>query len=90
MPCGLMDFGIPITLNDGTVLGNVVGGQILPENPDDDKFRSVARELGINEDAYIEALHKVGVKSKSRSKRLHSCWGRDQHVCTCLLSRVSE
>ena len=60
---GLMDFGIPITLNDGTVLGNVIGGQILPENPDDDKFRSVARELGINEDAYIEALHKVGVKS---------------------------
>ena len=55
---GLMDFGIPITLNDGTVLGN--------ENPDDDKFRSVARELGINEDAYIEALHKVGVKSKEQ------------------------
>ena len=61
-----MDFGIPITLNDGTVLGNVIGGQILPENPDDDKFRSVARELGINEDAYIEALHKVGVKSKEQ------------------------
>ena len=61
-----MDFGIPITLNDGTVLGSVIGGQILPENPDDDKFRSVARELGINEDAYIEALHKVGVKSKEQ------------------------
>lgn len=65
---GLMDFGIPITLNDGTVLGSVIGGQILPENPDDDKFRSVARELGINEDAYIEALHKVGVKSKEQIK----------------------
>ena len=63
-----MDFGIPITLNDGTVLGSVIGGQILPENPDDDKFRSVARELGINEDAYIEALHKVGVKSKEQIK----------------------
>lgn len=40
----------------------------ITENPDDDKFRSVARELGINEDAYIEALHKVGVKSKEQIK----------------------
>ena len=27
---GLMDFGIPITLQDGTVLGSVSGGQVLP------------------------------------------------------------
>ena len=30
-PChaGLIDFGIPITLDDGTVLGSVIGGQVL-------------------------------------------------------------
>lgn len=61
---GLVDFGIPITLKDGTVLGSVIGGQVLPENPDDDKFREVARELGIDEDLYIEALHKVNVKTQ--------------------------
>lgn len=61
---GLVDFGIPITLNDGTVLGSVIGGQVLPENPDDEIFRKTAKELGINEDAYIEALHKVNVKSR--------------------------
>ena len=35
-PChaGLVDFGIPITLDDGTVLGSIIGGQVLPENPD--------------------------------------------------------
>ena len=46
-PChaGLMDFGIPITLDDGTVLGSVIGGQVLPEEPDEDKFRQIAREL---------------------------------------------
>ncbi len=65
-PChaGLVDFGIPITLNDGTVLGSVIGGQVLPENPDDEKFRATARELGIDEDEYIEALHKVNVKTR--------------------------
>lgn len=61
---GLVDFGIPITLNDGTVLGSVIGGQVLPENPDDEKFRQTARELGINEDTYIEALHKVNVRTR--------------------------
>ncbi len=64
-PChaGLVDFGIPITLDDGTVLGSVIGGQVLPENPDEDKFRATARELNIDEDEYIEALHKVNVKT---------------------------
>ena len=61
---GLMDFGIPITLNDGTVLGSVIGGQVLPENPDEEQFRAIARELHIDEDAYINALHKVSVKTK--------------------------
>lgn len=65
-PChaGLMDFGIPITLEDGTVLGSVIGGQVLPEHPDEEKFRNTAKELGINEDKYIEALKKVTIKSK--------------------------
>lgn len=67
-PChaGLVDFGIPITLDDGTVLGSIIGGQVLPENPDDEKFRQVARELSIDEDKYIEALHKVNVKTQEQ------------------------
>lgn len=65
-PChaGLVDFGMPITLDDGTVLGSIIGGQVLPENPDENKFRQTARELGIDEDKYIDALHKVNVKTK--------------------------
>lgn len=67
-PChaGLMDFGIPITLDDGTVLGSIIGGQVLPESPDEEKFRETARELSIDEDKYIEALRKVSVKTKEQ------------------------
>lgn len=61
---GLMDFGIPITLADGTVLGSIIGGQVLPETPLDSTFRQTARELSIPEDAYIDALHRVTIKSK--------------------------
>ncbi len=61
---GLVDFGIPITLEDGTVLGSVIGGQVLPEQPDEEKFRATARELGIDEDTYIRALQKVKIKTR--------------------------
>jgi len=63
---GLVDFGIPIKLEDGTVLGSVIGGQVLPENPDEEKFRRTARELSIDEDTYIEALRKVNVRSRQQ------------------------
>ena len=67
-PChaGLVDFGIPITLDDGTVLGSIIGGQVLPENPDEEKFRGVARELGVDENKYIAALKKVNVKTREQ------------------------
>ena len=63
---GLVDFSIPISLEDGTLLGSVIGGQVLPEDPDEDKFRATARELGINEDRYIDALNRVNVRTKEQ------------------------
>lgn len=60
---GLIDFGIDLVVN-GQKLGSVIGGQVLPENPDEDKFRQVARELGVDEDTYIRALKQVNVKTE--------------------------
>ena len=61
---GLVDFGIPLVV-EGQTLGSVIGGQVLPENPDEEKFRQVAREIGVDEDEYIKALHKVNVRSEA-------------------------
>lgn len=61
---GLIDFGIPLVVN-GQTLGSVIGGQVLPEDPDEEKFRQVAREIGVDEDQYIKALHKVNVRSEA-------------------------
>jgi signal transduction histidine kinase/AmiR/NasT family two-component response regulator len=61
---GLVDFAAPITLEDGTLLGSIVGGQVLPECPDEAQFRATARELGIDEDVYINALRKVNIRSR--------------------------
>lgn len=62
---GLMDFSVDILLN-GEKVGAMIGGQVLPNEPDDEQFRATAEELGINPDAYIRALHKVPVSTESR------------------------
>lgn len=60
---GLMDFSIDIIV-EGEKLGAVIGGQVLPSEPDEDKFRKTAEELRINPDKYIEALRKVPIRSE--------------------------
>lgn len=65
---GLIDFGIDLTVN-GEKVGSVIGGQVLPANPDEEKFRQVAREIGVNEDRYINALHNVNIRSE---KAIHA------------------
>ena len=57
---GLMDFGVPIMV-DGEQVGSVLGGQVLPVKPDEEKFRKIALELGIDPDKYIEALRKIKI-----------------------------
>lgn len=58
---GLMDFSIDIILN-GEKLGKMIGGQVLPQEPDEDKFTSIAQELGIDPAQYIRAVKKVPVR----------------------------
>ncbi len=58
---GLMDFSIDIILN-GEKLGSVIGGQVLPDAPDEDKFTAIAEELQIDPKAYINAVKKVPVR----------------------------
>lgn len=60
---GLVDFGIDLVVN-GEKLGSVIGGQVLPSNPDEAYFRKVAKEIGVNEDNYIRALQKVNIKTE--------------------------
>ena len=60
---GLMDFASDIGVN-GEKVGAIIGGQVLPNEPDEDKFREIAEELGINPDDYVEALRKVPIRTE--------------------------
>ncbi|MCI8326268.1 MAG: chemotaxis protein [Lachnospiraceae bacterium] len=60
---GLIDFTADIKVGDRFV-GKLVGGQVLSKEPDEEYFRNLATELGINPDEYIRALRKVPVKTE--------------------------
>lgn len=60
---GLMDFSIDIKVKD-EIVGKIIGGQILPEEPDEEKFRTLAAEFGIDPDEYIRALRKIPIRTE--------------------------
>lgn len=60
---GLVDFAAPIMAN-GVMIGSFIGGQVLPEEPEPDKFIEIANELGIDSEAYVAAVGNVRVADK--------------------------
>ena len=62
-----MDFASDIIVN-GEKMGSIIGGQVLPSEPDTARFQQIAQELGIAPDEYIEALGKVPVRDEETIK----------------------
>lgn len=62
---GLCDFAAPIIV-DGKHIGSLIGGQVLPEPPDEEKFRKIAVDIGVDPDEYIAALRKIKVVPKKQ------------------------
>lgn len=60
---GLVDFSTDIKVGDVCV-GKIVGGQVLPNQPDDEKFSQMAREIGVGETEFLDALHQVPVRTE--------------------------
>lgn len=60
---GLIDFSTDIKVGD-VCIGKIVGGQVLPEEPDEERFGQIAREIGVGRREFIEALHKVPVRTE--------------------------
>ena len=57
---GLTDFAVPIVVS-GQHIGSILGGQVLTAQPDEAHYRTIARDLGIDEDEYIIALRKIKI-----------------------------
>lgn len=57
---GLMDFAAPIIIN-GKQVGSFIGGQVLPKDPDKDKIKRIALEIGVDPEKYLQSLEKIKI-----------------------------
>jgi signal transduction histidine kinase len=64
---GLVDVAVPVIIEDKHI-ANLFIGQFLSKEPDHNFFRKQAKEFGLNEKAYMEALDKVQVLSEDEVK----------------------
>lgn len=60
---GLIDFAAPIML-EGRLIGTILGGQVLTASPEENKYRQIAGEIGVNADEYVESSKEVRILSK--------------------------
>lgn len=55
---GLMDFAAPIMLN-GRQIGSILGGQVITEPLQEEKYRRIAQEIGVDPEKYVEAVREI-------------------------------
>ena len=96
---GLMDFAAPIIVN-GQQVGAILGGQVLAEKPDNDKFIKIAKEIGVDADEYIRQLEKVPILPERQIKgaadllyivaREISKMGYERHLLATMIEKLSD
>ncbi|MGN0638120.1 MAG: PocR ligand-binding domain-containing protein [Huintestinicola sp.] len=64
----LVDFAAPVMLGD-CMIGSFIGGQVLSEEPDYDKMREIAKEIGVDEEGFIEAARKTQIVPQAAIER---------------------
>ncbi|MGN0651282.1 MAG: PocR ligand-binding domain-containing protein [Oscillospiraceae bacterium] len=64
----LVDFAAPIMLGN-RMIGSFIGGQVLSEPPDIERMREIAREIEVDEEAFIEAAKKTQIVPQAAIER---------------------
>ena len=62
---GLIDFAAPIML-EGRLIGTILGGQVLTAPPDEEKYRRIAKEIGVDAEEYVKASKEAAILSRER------------------------
>jgi signal transduction histidine kinase len=65
---GLVDFAAPIRV-EGSIIGGFIGGQVRTAPLDENKIRSYARELGLDEESFFAAAKDVRLTSDEDIKK---------------------
>ncbi|AGX45218.1 PocR ligand-binding domain-containing protein [Clostridium saccharobutylicum] len=64
---GLIDFAAPIIV-EGELVGTILGGQVSYSDPNEEKFKQTANELGLDENQYYNAAKEVKIIEERKVK----------------------
>lgn len=62
---GLTDYAAPLMVEDNMV-GSIIGGQVRTEPLNEERERTVARSLGIDEETYLEASRRINLVTEAQ------------------------
>jgi len=62
---GLTDFTVPIMLEHQHI-ASIYGGQMLLEQPNEKVLRSIAQEMGLDEEKYLDEIKNINIVSKEK------------------------
>ncbi len=57
---GVTCFAIPIFVK-GVYFGSLFGGNVLTEEPDEEKFKSILKNIGVDEEQYFQELKEIPI-----------------------------
>lgn len=64
---GITAFAVPIII-DNTYIASISGGLVLTKSPSEEHFRKIAQSLGIDEEEYLAAVHKIPIIPENKVK----------------------
>lgn len=65
---GLIDYAAPIMVGDD-MIGCIIGGQVRNQPPNEEHDRAVARSLGLDEEAFLEASKKINIVDEEQVQK---------------------
>lgn len=68
---GLIDFAAPIIV-EGELVGTVLGGQMLSDSPQEEKFKQTAREIEVNPDNLVDAVKEIKIVAQNQIEKAAS------------------
>lgn len=66
---GMAEFAAPIMAH-GTMVGCILGGQLLTTAPEEDKLREVAEKIGVDADKLLEAAKDIRIVDKKTVEKI--------------------
>lgn len=81
-PNGLTEFAVPIIIK-GKYIASIIGGQFFSEPPNEEDYKNVIKNSGVDEDAYLKEIKEIKVIPSPKIEEV-------AHLLTLLTKNIAD